>query len=156
MSKLIFACFLLLSALNAWADDAPKKEPACRKENGRVSCSEEGFKTLTDALIEYRAGEEKWVLRQQACVTTREAAEGALTACEAGRKLAEDKLAGIEQPGPLRPVLAVTGAVLGAVALTTSFIVTDLPPQVRLGMGAGGIAALAVGYVFVLPEKLEK
>ena len=156
MSKLIFACFILLSALNAWADDAPKKEPACRKENGRVSCSEEGFKTLMDSLIEYRAGEEKWVMRQQACVMTRDAAESSLTGCEAGRKLAEDKLAAIHQPGPLRPVLALTGAVLGAVALTSALVMTDVPQQARIGLGAGGLVALAVGYVFVLPEKLEK
>lgn len=156
MNNLIFMVFLLLAALNAWADDAPKQEPACRKEGSRVSCSEAGFKTLTDALIEYRAGEEKWVLRHTACVTTREAAEASLTACEAGRTLAEEKLAAIKQPGPLRPILAVTGAVLGAVALSTAFIVTDLPPQLRLGLGAGGVVGLAAGYIFVLPEKLEK
>jgi hypothetical protein len=156
MNNLIFLCFLLLSLLNAWADDAPKQEPACRRENGRISCSEAGFKTMTDALIDYRAGEEKWSLRHTACVMTREAAETSLVACEAGRTLAEERLAAIKQPGPLRPVLAVTGAVLGAVALSAAFVVTDLPPQVRLGLGAGGMVGLAAGYIFVLPEKLEK
>lgn len=156
MNNLIFLCFLLLSFLNAWADDAPKAEPACRRENGRVSCSEAGFKALTDALIDYRGAEEKWSLRHTACVTTREAAESGLVACEAGRRMAEEKLANIHQPGPLRPVLAVTGAVLGAAALASAFILTDIPPQMRLGLGAGGFVGLAAGYVFVLPEKLEK
>lgn len=156
MSKLIFAAFLLFAAFNAWAEEPLKPEPSCRREDGRVSCSEEGFKTLTDALIQYRAAEEKWSLRHTACVTTREAAETGLSSCEAGRKLAEDKLASIKQPGPLRPVLAVTAAVLGAVALSGAFVMTDLPPQLRLGLGAGGVLALTGSYVFVLPEKLEK
>ncbi len=155
MSKLVFAAFLLLSALNAWADDAPKQEPACRRENGRVSCSEAGFKTMTDALIDYRAAEEKWSLRHTACVTTREAAETGLVACEAGRKVAEDRLAAIKPPSVLRPVLAVTAAVLGAAALTGA-LALDVPPQVRFGLGAGGLAGVAAGFIFVIPERQEK
>lgn len=152
MSKLIFVAFLLLSAVTAWADDAPKQEPACRRENGRVSCSEEGFKTLTDALIDYRAAEEKWSLRHTACVTTREAAETGLVACEAARKVTEDKLAAIKPPSVLRPVLAVTAGVVGAVALTTALL-ADVPPQMKLGLGAGGLAGVAAGFIFVIPER---
>jgi hypothetical protein len=155
VSKLIFVAFLLLSAVTAWADDAPKQEPACRRENGRVSCSEEGFKTLTDALIDYRAAEEKWSLRHTACVTTREAAETGLVACEAARKVTEDKLAAIKPPSVLRPVLAVTAGVVGAVALTTALF-ADVPPQVKLGLGAGGLAGVAAGFIFVIPERQEK
>ena len=155
MSKLVFAAFLLLSALNAWADDAPRAEPACRRENGRISCSEDGFKTMTDALIEYRAGEEKWSMRHTACVTTRDAAEAGLIACEAARKVTQDKLDAIKPPSVLRPVLAVAAGVVGAAALTTALL-ADVPPQVKLGLGAGGLAGVAAGFVFVIPERQEK
>lgn len=155
MSKLVFAAFLLLSALNAWADDAPRAEPACRREDGRISCSEEGFKTLMDSLIEYRASEEKWSLRHTACVTTRDAAETGLVSCEAARKVAQDKLDAIKPPSVLRPVLAVAAGVVGAAALTTALL-ADVPAQVRLGLGAGGLAGVAAGFVFVIPESQEK
>lgn len=152
MNKLILVCFMLLAAINAWADDAPRQEPACRREAGRVSCSEAGFKALTDTLVEYRGAEEKCQMRHQACLTTREAAEAALVASEAARKVAEDKLAAIKPPNTLRPVLAVAGAVLGAAALTAGLLL-DVPPQARLALGAGGLGAVAVGFVFVLPER---
>lgn len=155
MSKLIFLCFLLLAGITAWADDAPKQEPACRREAGRVSCSEEGFKTLTDTLVEYRGAAEKCQMRHQACLTTREAAEAALAGCEAARTVAEGKVAAIKPASPLRPVLALTGAVLGAAALTAGLLL-DVPPQARLALGAGGLGAVAVGFVFVLPDVQEK
>ena len=155
MNNLIFICFLLLSAMTAWAEDAPKQEPACRRESGRISCSEAGFKTMTDALIEYRGAEEKWSLRHTACVMTREAAESSLVACEAARKVTQDKLDAIKPPSVLRPVLAVTAAVLGAAALTTALL-ADVPPQMRLGLGAGGLVGVAGGFIFVIPERQEK
>lgn len=151
MSKLIFLAFLLLAAVNAAAEERP--EPACRRDGDRVSCSEAGFKTLTDALIEYRAAEEKWSLRHVACVTTREAAEKGLTSCEAAKKMSEDKLAAIKPPDTLRPILAVTAAVLGAAALTAA-VTIEMPLDTRLGVGAGGLVALAAGYVFVIPERI--
>lgn len=154
MNNLIFICFLLLSALNAWADDAPKQEAACRREaDGRVSCSPDGFKALTDGLVEMRGGLEKAALRQQACVASRDAAEVALTASEARAKTAEDKLAAIKPPDTLRPVLAVAGAVVGAVALSAA-VLTPLPDQARIGLGAGGLGLLVAGFVFVLPERM--
>lgn len=153
MSKLVLICFLLLSAINAWAGDAPKAEPACRREGGRVSCSEEGFKVLTDALIEYRGAAEKCQLRTEACNAARDATEASLVAAEAARKVAEDKLAAIKPPSTLRPVLAVTAAVIGAVLLTTS-VAVEAPPNVRLGLGAGGLAGITAGFVFVLPERV--
>lgn len=155
MNKLIFICFLLLSAMTAWADDAPKQEPACRRENGRVSCSEAGFKALTDSLIDYRAAEEKWSLRHTACVTTREAAESSLVTCEMMRTVAQDKLDAIKPPSVLRPVLAAAAGVVGAVALTAALL-ADVPPQVRLGLGAGGLLGVAGGFIFVIPEGQEK
>lgn len=161
MSKLVFAAFLLLSFMTAWAGepakdvpkDAPKQEQPCQRDGDRISCSEAGFKTLTDALIEFRGSEEKWNIRHQACVVTRDAAEASLTACAGKRLDAEARLAAIKPPSVLRPVLAVTGAVLGAVALTSA-LTLNVPPQVRLGLGAGGLAGIAAGFVFVLPERI--
>lgn len=146
-SKLLLVCFLLLAGINAWGT-----EPACRREEGRVSCSEEGFKVLTDSLIEYRGMNEKCQLRNEACNAARDAAEAALTASEAARKVAEDKLAAIKPPSVLRPVLAVTAAILGAAAITAA-ITTPVPDQARWSLGAGGLVAVAAGFVFVLPER---
>jgi len=155
MSKLIFLCFLLLSALTAWAEDVPKAKPACHRENGRVSCSEEGFKILTDTLIECRGGVEKCQLRIDACSTARDVTEASLVAAEAARKVAEDKLNAIKPPSVLRPLLAVAAGVMGAAALSASLL-ADVPPQVRLGLGAPGRAGVAAGFIFVIPERLEK
>lgn len=150
MSKLVFAAFLLLSAFNAWADQNP-----CQKEpTGRISCTPDGFKSLTDAIIEYHGEAVKCALHSEADRAHLAALEASLKASEAARLDAEARLAAIKPPSVLRPILAVTGAVLGAVALTSA-LTLDVPPQVRLGLGAGGLAGIAAGFVFVIPERIK-
>jgi hypothetical protein len=71
------------------------------------------------------------------------------------RTVAQDKLDGIKPPSVLRPVLAAAAGVVGAVALTAALL-ADVPPQVRLGLGAGGLLGVAGGFIFVIPEGQEK
>lgn len=148
MNNLVFAAFILLAAFNAWADE----QPCQREANGRISCTEAGFKTLTDAIIGYRGAEEKCLIENQTCVMVREATEASLVAAEARVKVAEDKLASIKPASNLRPVLAVAGAVLGSAALTSA-VLAPLDTRLRLALGAGGLTAVSLGFVFVLPER---
>lgn len=113
------------------------EEPACRHEGGRVSCSEAGFKTLTDTLIDERSENWKCAIKLSGCETQRDAYKAALLVPPPAPKL---------HP---RSVAALVIGVLGAVAVTSAAAVDILMPELRIAFGIAGSLALATGITLI-------
>lgn len=112
-----------------------------------MSCTSDGFKTLTDAIISARAEASKCKLQLDACGADAEEREAALDACQAA-------LAAVPPPepprSPMRPLIGYALGVVGASALTVALLASvDATP--RAVIGTLGLASVAGGAVLVLP-----
>ena len=132
----------LMISFAARADDAP-----CRRDGDRVSCTADGFKTLTNLVVEHRARADKCELRLVDAKKDTEDMVAALHACEAA-------LAAVPPPepprSPMRPLIGYALGVVGASALTVALLASvDATP--RAVIGTLGLASVAGGAVLVLP-----
>lgn len=132
----------LMISFAARADDAP-----CRREGDRVSCTTEGFKTLTDLVVEHRARADKCELRLADAKKDTEDMVAALHACEAA-------LAAVPPcpppKSPVRPMLGVAAAVAGTVLLSAG-LVADVPGSARLSLAGAGLVGIGGSIVLVWP-----
>lgn len=132
---------LMISFL-ARADDAP-----CRREGDRVSCAADGFKKLTDLVVEHRARADKCELRLVDALADTKDVEVELHACQAA-------MAAVKPcpplKSPIRPLLGVAAAVAGTVLLSAG-LVADVPSSVRLPLAGVGLAGIGGAIVLVWP-----
>lgn len=132
----------LMISFAARADDAP-----CRRDGDRVSCTAEGFKTLTDLVVEHRARADKCELRLVDAKKDTEDMVVALHACQAA-------LAAVPPcpppKSPIKPLLGVAAAVAGTVLLSVG-LVADVPDSVRLPLAGVGLAGIGGSIVLVWP-----
>ena len=132
---------LMISFL-ARADDAP-----CRREGDRVSCAADGFKKLTDLVVEHRARADKCELRLVDALADTKDVEVELHACRAA-------LAAVPPPAPpkspVKPLLGVGAAVVGTVLLSVS-LAADLPETFRLPLAGVGLVGIGGAVVLVWP-----
>lgn len=113
-------------------------EPACRRVDKTIVCSEEGFKTLTDMTVEYKAQASKLTLQVEAD--------------KARIAVLEQELAKKPQVAPVKLTKNVMGAavaVVGAAAVATA-IAVDMDTTARVGLGLSGLAAITTGFVVVV------
>jgi Tfp pilus assembly protein FimV len=103
-----------------------------------VTCDKQSFADLMTMTMEAQAGVKTLQLE--------------LTSKEAQLQAAKAALAAIPPPAPaalrIKPFAAVTLAVLGAFAAATA-IAADFSPELRLGLGITGAAAVAGGFILV-------
>lgn len=143
---------MLLATLSIWqttslAAPARADEPPCRKDGDRVSCSADGFKVLTDLVVQHRSRADKCELQLKDAQADTADMTTALHACQAA-------LAAVPPPKPppsaTKPLLGYAAGVVGTMALVVALAV-DMPPTARAVVGATGIAGLGVGVVLVVP-----
>lgn len=124
---------LSISALPALA-----AEPACKRVENTVVCSEEGFRTLTDMTVEYRGKANQLALQVEAD--------------KARIAALEEELAKKPQVAPVKltkNVMGAAAAVVGAAAVATA-IAVDMDVNARVGLGLSGLAAITTGFVVVV------
>lgn len=100
-----------------------------------VVCDTQSFRDLTTIALEASATAAKLQLELTSKEVQLAAAQAALKALPAPTA-----------PRRITPVVAVAMALIGGLAFTTSFT-TDFSPELRLGLGITGVAAVAGGFV---------
>ena len=125
-----------------------KAEDACRYErDGRVSCSADGFKTLTDLVIQHRGRADKCELRLATALKD-VVDEGHLRQeCQ----VALDAVQPCPPPAsPVWPMLGLGAGVLGTF-LMSGALLADVPVSARFPMGLAGLALVGGGIVLAWP-----
>ncbi len=133
---------LFLGPLAARAEDVP-----CRREGERVTCSSDGFKTLTDACVQSRADAKTCGIRLAEATKDVALHAASLEACQAA-------LAAVPPPepprSPLRPLLGLGAGVVGAL-LASGALVATVPEGARFPLALAGVGLVAGGVVLVWP-----
>lgn len=125
-----------------------RAEDACRWEpNGRVSCSADGFKVLTDQLVQHKARADKCELRLVENLKSLDENLAMLRSCQA--VLADVKPCPPPK-SPLLPMLGLGAGVLGSM-LVVGGVVADVPASARFPMLLIGVAGIGGGAVLVWP-----
>lgn len=145
---------LLLVSLIARAVEAP----ACRNDpDGRVSCTAEGFRTLTTAVVMAQTDQRVCLASLESSGVELKRVRGELTACESrpAPVAAAADASAVEAP----PVLvepdrrrALLGLVVGLVSsalVTAAGVAPGLPGELRIGLGALGAAGATASAVIV-------
>lgn len=132
----------LMISFPARADDAP-----CRRDGDRVSCAADGFKKLTDLVVEHRARADKCEIRLVDALADAKDIEVELHACQAA-------LVAVPpcppKKSPVRPMLGVAAAVAGTVLLSAG-LMADVPGSVRLPLAGIGLVGIGGAIVLVWP-----
>lgn len=127
---------------------SPRAEEPCRADGERVTCTSEGFKRLTDIIIQTKARADKCDLRLTDSVNDADRLIVELDACHAA-------LAAIPPPPPrptaTKPLTGYALGVLGTVSLA-GLAVMDVPAGVRFPVMLLGFGMLGAGAVLVLPQ----
>lgn len=112
-----------------------------------MSCTADGFKTLTDLVVQHRSRADKCELRLVDALADTKDVETELHACRAA-------LAAVPPPAPpkspVKPLLGVGAAVAGAVLLSVS-LAADLPESFRLPLAGVGLVGIGGAVVLVWP-----
>ena len=131
----------------SFATPSARAEDACRYEGDRVSCSRDGFKTLTDLVIQHRARADKCELRLADAVQEASEERGLRQHCEVA-------LASIKPcpppPSPVWPMLGLGAGVIGTF-LMSGALLADVPSSARFPMALSGLALVGGGIVLVWP-----
>ena len=130
---MLLTTFLLIST--ARSEDKP-----CRRlDTGEVACTEEGFKKLTDHLLDLKAMVAQQQLALENVNTDKAEMERVATACQ--KALADVP----PPPSQTRLALGYGLGVMSTIALTVSPLPnsTDL----RVGLAAAGLVGLISGYL---------
>lgn len=122
---------------------AAQAQPACREEGDQVICTKDGFKTLTDLTLEFKAEATK-------CGLKLSAAQARVSALEATLGSTQVPTPQPVQPAkvPMKPVLAVVAGILGSAAITTA-IAADMDPTNRAGLGLTGLCSLSAAFIII-------
>lgn len=112
-----------------------------------MSCTADGFKTLTDLVVQHRSRADKCELRLVDALADTKDVETELHACRAA-------LAAVPPPAPpkspVKPLLGVGAAVVGSVLLSVS-LAADLPETFRLPLAGVGLVGIGGAVVLVWP-----
>jgi len=138
---------LWLSLTIFWRMPARSEEQPCRYEGDRVSCTKDGFKSLTEILIQHRSRADKCevVLADERKNAEQEAA--ILASCQ-------EIVAAIKPCPPKRspvwPLAGIGAAVVGTVLLSAGFV-ANVPDSARLVIIGSGVSAIAGGVILAWP-----
>lgn len=137
---LVLIVTILLTCKIAFGEEQP-----CRREGDRISCTERGFKVLTDKIIDLKAEAQGLDLKLDAARQNEADARKALEEC----------IATIPPPPPPKKLWKpITGYALGVVGTVGLVLAAALDTSfgARAGTAALGVGALAGGFVLVLPN----
>jgi len=148
LSLLPMLCFAMLS--DGGVTDLTAHEvaaPACHYNDAgtAVTCDTESFKTLTDMTLDARTASASCLLQKSDCEGDRAALQQLLST-----KVMTPVVP--EKPSALRPVLAMTGAVLSTMLVTSAPFWPVQDERWKWVGAAVGAVGLALSYVFVLPQ----
>lgn len=131
----------------SFATPSARAEDACRYEGERVSCSRDGFKTLTDLVIQHRARADKCELRL--VDTARDAADE-----QALRQQCQVALGSIKPcpppASPVWPLLGLGAGVVGSFLISGAFV-APVPDGARFPVALVGMGLIGGGIVLVWP-----
>ena len=112
-----------------------------------MSCSGEGFKVLTDLVIQHRARADKCELRLGDAVKTQQEADALLSQCQTS-------LTTIPPCPPpkslLLPLLGLGAGVLGSFLISGAFV-APVPDSARFPVALVGMSLIGGGVVLVWP-----
>lgn len=112
-----------------------------------MSCSGEGFKVLTDLVIQHRARADKCELRLGDAVKTQQEADALLSQCQTSLTTIPPC------PPPKSPVMALLGlgaGVLGSFLISGAFV-APVPDSARFPVALVGMSLIGGGVVLVWP-----
>lgn len=127
---------------------SPRAEEPCRNEAGQVICSAEGFKRLTDIIIQTKAKADKCDLRLADATKDAERLFAEVDACH---NLARTIPPLPPPPSAMRPLTGYALGILGTISLA-GMAVMDVPSGVRFPVMLVGFGLLGTGAVLVLPQ----
>jgi hypothetical protein len=132
----------------AAAIPSPKDEAPCRNEaDGRVSCSGEGFKVLTDLVIQHRARADKCEIKMGDAVKTQQETDALLAQCQTSLTT----IPPCPPPrSPLMPLLGLGAGVLGSLLISGAFV-APVPDGARFPVALVGMGLIGGGVVLVWP-----
>lgn len=126
---------------------SPRAEEPCQTQGDRVSCTSDGFKRLTQIIIENKARADKCDLRLTDAVKDSERLFVEVDACHAALQAIPPPP---PPPSPVRPMTGLALAVLGTVSLA-GVTVMDMPSGARFPIMLLGFGLLGTGAVLVWP-----
>lgn len=139
---------ILFGTPRAVAIPSPRDEAPCRNEaDGRVSCSGEGFKVLTDLVIQHRARADKCEIKLGDAVKTQQESDGLLAQCQTSLTTIPPC------PPPKSPAMALLGlgaGVLGSFLISGAFV-APVPDSARFPVALVGMSLIGGGVVLVWP-----
>jgi len=131
----------------SFATPSARAEDACRYEGERVSCSRDGFKTLTDLVIQHRARADKCELRL--VDAARDAADE-----QSLRQQCQVALGSIKPcpppASPVWPLLGLGAGVVGSFLISGAFV-APVPDSARFPVALVGMGLIGGGIVLVWP-----
>lgn len=127
---------------------SPRAEEPCRNEPGQVICSAEGFKRLTDIIIQTKAKADKCDLRLADATKDAERLFAEVDACHS---LVQTIPPLPPPPSATRPLTGYALGILGTISLA-GMAVMDVPSGVRFPVMLVGFGLLGTGAILVLPQ----
>lgn len=148
---------MLLVSLTAQAVEAPA--PACRNDpDGRVSCTAEGFRTLTTAVVVAQTDQRVCLASLDSTGRELKRVRGELTSCEsrpAPVVVAPPETASlaappaVPEPDRRRVLLGLVVGLVSSALATAAVVAPGLPGELRIGLGALGAAGATASAVIV-------
>lgn len=131
----------------SFATPSARAEDPCRYEGERVSCSRDGFKTLTDLVIQHRARADKCELRLADAVQEAGEERGLRQHCE----VALGSIKPCPPPAsPVWPLLGLGAGVVGSFLISGAFV-APVPDSARFPVALIGMGLIGGGIVLVWP-----
>lgn len=146
------ALALALVGQLARATEAPPAgpPPACHREGSTVVCDAEGFRLLTEAVLEARTNAKLCGAQLEAAQGRLVDARAAVVACTAAPVPEAVPPAPPVRPSATWPLLGLAAGVVGAMGLAAA-VTAPWPDGGRYLTGGAGLALLGLGVALVVP-----